>query len=127
MDIIEYRDYCLSLPSVEESLPFDDTTLVYKVGGRMFTYAGMDDFRRFAVKCDPDVAVELRDRYEGVRPAWHSDKRHWNDLCVDGDLPDSFLREQIRNSYLLVLRRNVVPRSLRDELLEQGDRYGLPE
>ena len=66
MDILEYRDYCLSLPFVEESTPFDETTLVFKVGGRMFTYAGMDDFRRLAVKCDPDEAVGLRERYEGV-------------------------------------------------------------
>lgn len=50
MDILEYRDYCLSLPFVEESTPFDETTLVFKVGGRMFTYAGMEDFRRLAVK-----------------------------------------------------------------------------
>ncbi len=50
MDILEYRDYCLSLPFVEESTPFDETTLVFKVGGRMFTYAGMEDFRRRAVK-----------------------------------------------------------------------------
>ena len=66
MDILEYRDYCLSLPFVEESTPFDETTLVFKVGGRMFTYAGMEDFRRLAVKCDPDEAVGLRERYEGV-------------------------------------------------------------
>ena len=65
MDILEYRDYCLSLPFVEESTPFDETTLVFKVGGRMFTYAGMEDFRRLAVKCDPDEAVGLRERYEG--------------------------------------------------------------
>lgn len=67
MDILEYRDYCLSLPFVEESTPFDETTLVFKVGGRMFTYAGMEDFRRLAVKCDPDEAVGLRERYEGSR------------------------------------------------------------
>ena len=67
MDILEYRDYCLSLPFVEESTPFDETTLVFKVGGRMFTYAGMEDFRRLAVKCDPDEAVGLRERYEGGR------------------------------------------------------------
>ena len=69
MDILEYRDYCLSLPFVEESTPFDETTLVFKVGGRMFTYAGMEDFRRLAVKCDPDEAVGLRERYEGVEAA----------------------------------------------------------
>lgn len=127
MDILEYRDYCLSLPLVEECTPFDETTLVYKVGGRMFTYASMEEFRRLAVKCDPDEAVVLRDRYEGVEAAWHSSKRHWNDLYVDRDLTDAFLREQIRNSYLLVLRHNVTPRALRDEILAHVAQYGLPE
>ena len=60
MDILEYRDYCLSLPFVEESTPFDETTLVFKVGGRMFTYAGMEDFRRLAVKCDPCLLYTSR-------------------------------------------------------------------
>ena len=109
MDILEYRDYCLSLPFVEESTPFDETTLVFKVGGRMFTYAGMEDFRRLAVKCDPDEAVGLRERYEGV------------------DLSDAFVREQIRRSYMLVLRHNVTPRTLRDEMLAHVARHGLPE
>jgi len=126
MDILEFRDYCLSLPASEESTPFDETTLVYKVGGRMFAYASMENFRCFAVKCDPDAAVELRERYEGVAPAWHSSKRHWNDCYVDRDLGDAFLREQIRNSYMLVLRRNVTPRALREELLALVERAGLP-
>ena len=112
---------------MEESTPFDETTLVYKVGGRMFTYASMEGFRRLAVKCDPDEALVLRDRFEGVEAAWHSNKRHWNDLYVDRDLTDAFLREQIRNSYLLVLRLNVTPRALRDEMLEHVRRLGLPE
>lgn len=117
MDILEFRDYCLSLPMSEECTPFDETTLVYKVGGKMYAYAGMDDFTRFAVKCDPDRAIELRERHREITPAWHSSKRHWNDVCVTGDLSDEFLREQIRNSYLLVLRRNVTPKSLREEIL----------
>ena len=112
---------------MEESTPFDETTLVYKVGGRMFTDASMEEFRRLAVKCDPDEALVLRDRFEGVEAAWHSNKRHWNDLYVDRDLTDAFLREQIRNSYLLVLRLNVTPRALRDEMLEHVRRHGLPE
>ena len=102
MDILEYRDYCLSLPFVEESTPFDETTLVFKVGGRMFTY-------------------------EGVEAAWHGNKRHWNDLYVDRDLSDAFVREQIRRSYMLVLRHNVTPRTLRDEMLAHVARHGLPE
>ena len=97
MDILEFRDYCLSLPMSEECTPFDETTLVYKIGGKMYAYAGMENFTRFAVKCDPDRAVELRERYREITPAWHSSKRHWNDVYVTGDLPEAFLREQIRH------------------------------
>lgn len=127
MDVIEFREYCLSLPLVEESTPFDETTLVYKIGGRMFAYAGMDDFCRFGVKCDPDEAEELRARYPEVTPAWHSNKRHWNDVYTDGSLTDEFLRRQIRNSYMLVIRENVTPKSLKAEILELLERCGFSE
>ncbi|MEZ3443314.1 MmcQ/YjbR family DNA-binding protein [uncultured Alistipes sp.] len=126
MDILEFRDYCLSLPMSEECTPFDETTLVYKIGGKMYAYAGMENFTRFAVKCDPDRAVELRERYREITPAWHSSKRHWNDVYVTGDLPEAFLREQIRHSYLLVLQRNVVPKSLREEILRYIEEHEPP-
>ena len=125
MDVIEFRDYCLSLPSVEESTPFDETVLVYKVGGKMFAYADMNDFRRFAVKCDPDAAEELRACHPEVQPAHHSSKRHWNDIYTDGALADDFLRQQIYDSYLLVIRKNVTPKALRSELLETLQSLGF--
>jgi predicted DNA-binding protein (MmcQ/YjbR family) len=128
MDILELRRYCLSLPLAEECTPFDETTLVFKIGGKMFCYTDMVEFRWIAVKCDPDRAVLLRERYpELVTPAFHSNKRHWNDLYVDRDLSDAFVREQIRRSYMLVLRHNVTPRTLRDEMLAHVARHGLPE
>lgn len=127
MNILSFRDYCLSLPLAEESTPFDETTLVYKIGGKMFACADMADFDRFAVKCDPDEAIALRERHADVTPAHHFNKRHWNGIRTDGDLPEAFLREQIRNSYMLVLRRSVTPRSLRDELLALVEEQGLPE
>lgn len=127
MDILTFRDYCLSLPMTEECTPFDETTLVMKVGGKMYAYASMVDFSRVAVKCDPDQAIVLRERYAGVTPAWHSNKRHWNDVHTDGDLPESFIREQLRNSYLLVLRHNVSPRALRDQIIAYVEAHGLPE
>lgn len=103
MDILELRRYCLSLPLAEECTPFDETTLVFKIGGKMFCYTDMVEFRWIAVKCDPDRAVLLRERYpELVTPAFHSNKRHWNGIRTDGDLPDAFIREQLRHSYLLV-------------------------
>lgn len=110
MDVLTFRDYCLSLPFTEESTPFDETTLVYKVGGRMYAFADMVDFHRVALKCDPDEALQLRERYpREITPAYHANKRLWNDVRTTGDLPDAFIREQIRNSYLLVLRQNVTP------------------
>ncbi len=66
MDVLSFRDYCLSLPMTEESTPFDETTLVYKVGGRMYACADMVDFATIAVKCDPDEALLLRERYPEV-------------------------------------------------------------
>lgn len=92
----------------------------------MFTYADMVDFRRFAVKCDPDEAIALREQYADITPAWHSSKRHWNDVYVDGDLPDYLVREQIRNSYLLVIKQNVTPKAKRDELLQYLSTIELP-
>lgn len=127
MDVLTFRDYCLSLPMSEETTPFDETTLVYKVGGKMFALADMVDFTCVAVKCDPDQAIALRERYPEVTPGVHLNKRHWNDVRTDSDLPDRFIREQIRNSYMLVLRQNVTPKSLRDELLAYVGRHGLPE
>lgn len=127
MDVLEFRDYCLSLPFTEESTPFDETTLVYKVGGKMYACADMVGFGHFAVKCDPDEALRLREQYAEVGTAPHFNKQHWNGVRTDGDLPDAFLREQIRNSYRLVLRQNVAPKALREEISAYVEKHGLPE
>lgn len=128
MDLTAFRDYCLSLPFTEETTPFDETTLVYKVGGRMYAFADMVEFRRVALKCDPDEAILLRERYpDEVTPAYHTNKRLWNDIRTTGDLPERFIREQIRNSYLLVVRQNVTPRTRREEILRYVEEHGLPE
>lgn len=126
MDILTFRDYCLSLPMTEECTPFDETTLVMKVGGKMYAYTDMVSFEWVALKCDPDEAIALRERYSDITPAFHSNKKHWNGVRTAGDLPDAFIREQIRNSYLLVLS-NVSPRSLRDEIQGYVAQHGLPE
>lgn len=126
MDILNFRDYCLSLPMSEETTPFDETTLVYKIGGKMYACADMADFETIAVKCDPQEALLLRERYAEVDVPRYFNKTHWNSLRTTGDLPDSFIREQIRNSYLLVLRHSVTPKRLREELLQCVERCGLP-
>ncbi len=116
MDIIEFREYCLSLPHTEECTPFDETTLVFKVAGKMFVYADMVNFTRVNVKCDPDLAVELRERYADVLPGYHSNKKHWNTLVPNGELTDTFIREQVFNSYRLVIAG--LPKVRQKELLE---------
>ena len=117
MSIEEVRQYCFSLPCVDETLPFNDTTLVYKVGGKMFAVTDLIDHDHVVVKCDPDLAIELRDRYEEITEAWHFNKRHWNSIRLTGDLAPSFVCEQIYNSYMLVIRKNVVPKALREDIL----------
>ena len=117
MDIIEFREYCLSLPDAEETLPFDDSTLVYKVGGRMFAMLMLERPDHFVVKCDPERAVILRDRYPQITAAWHMNKRHWNDVRFEGVLSDETMRREVRHSYMLVVKQNVTPKALREEIL----------
>ena len=93
----------------------------------MYACADMADFGRIAVKCDPDEALRLREQYAEVGTAAHFNKQHWNGIRTDGDLPDAFLREQIRNSYRLVLRLNVTPKALREQIAAYVEQHGLPE
>ncbi len=114
MDILEFREFCLTFPGSEECMPFDERTLVFKVGGRMFTLADTIDFAWINLKCDPDRAIILRERYPEVIPGRHMNKRHWNSVRVTGDLPDSLLRTWIRDSYDLVV--SGLPRRIRETL-----------
>lgn len=103
MNIEWLRDYCLSKPNAEESLPFGPDTLVYKVGGKAFLLTGLDsEDLRFNVKCDPDKALELREEYSCVLPGWHMNKKHWNTIVVDGSVSTRLLKEWIDLSYDLV-------------------------
>jgi predicted DNA-binding protein (MmcQ/YjbR family) len=103
MNIETLRDYCLSLPDVEETLPFGPDTLVYKIAGKVFLLTGLNsEAFRFNVKCDPDLAIELRDRFDCVLPGWHMNKKHWNTIVVNGSVSDKQLREWIDHSYWLV-------------------------
>ena len=104
MDIEQIRDYCLSKPEVEETLPFGPDTLVYKVNGKVFLLIGLENHPlRFNVKCDPDKAIELREEYpENVLPGWHMNKKHWNTIVVDGSLNRKLVHEFIDHSYELV-------------------------
>jgi len=103
MNIETLRDYCLSKPGAEETLPFGPDTLVYKVNGKVFLLTGLDsEDLRFNVKCDPDKAIELRDEYACVLPGFHMNKKHWNTVVVDGSVSNTLLKEWIDHSYTLV-------------------------
>jgi len=104
MNIEEYRTYCLSKPGTSEGFPFDEKTLVFKVMGKMFALADVDEFISINLKCLPDLAIELREQYHSVNPGYHMNKVHWNTVDVNGDLPDQKLYELIDLSYNLVVK-----------------------
>jgi len=117
MDIIDLREYILSLPLVEECQPFGDDAVVYKVGGKMFLCCVLEYAERIAVKCNPDRAIALRDEYlSAITPAWHFNKKHWNDIYFE-QLPREVVEREIRHSYLTVIRENVTPKVLREKIL----------
>ena len=127
MDIIDLREYLLSLPLVEECQPFGDDVVVYKVGGRMFACCVLEHAERIAVKCNPDRAIVLRDEYlSAITPAWHFNKKHWNDLYFE-QLPSDIVKREIRHSYLTVIRENVTPKALRNELLAIVQEAGIED
>jgi predicted DNA-binding protein (MmcQ/YjbR family) len=105
MNIEELREYCVSKKGVEECFPFDETTLVFKVGGKMFLLADIDSKPlSFNVKCDPEKAISLREKYECVQPGFHMNKTHWNTVECDGTVNQKTLREWIDHSYELIVK-----------------------
>ncbi len=105
MNIEMFREYCLSKKGVEETFPFDEETLVFKVMGKMFAITGLEhEVFTVTLKCDPDRAIELREEYPEITPGYHSNKKHWNSVFFEGDLDDAFLCELIDHSYNLVIK-----------------------
>jgi len=103
MNLEQFREYCLSKPKATESTPFGPDVLVFKVSGKIFALASLDEIpARANLKCDPDLALELRDRYEQVRPGYHMNKKHWNTIDIESGLPDNEIRKMIDHSYDLV-------------------------
>lgn len=84
MNIESLHEYCLNKPDAEETLPFGPDTLVYKVGGKAFLLTVLDsEILSFNVKCDPEKAIELREKFACVLPGYHMNKKHWNTVVVD--------------------------------------------
>lgn len=111
---------------MEECQPFDDEVVVYKIGGKWFAVVIFSRGGYLAVKCNPDRAIILRDRYSAIAPAWHFNKRHWNDLLV-AELSDEMVKREIRHSYFCVIKKGVVPKSKRNELLALVTEAGVAD
>lgn len=114
MNIEELRDYCLQKHGATEGFPFGEDTIVFKVGGKMFLLAGLQDGKHFNAKCDPELAAELRERYTEVKPGYHMNKTMWNTVYMEGTLTKKQLREMIDHSYELIVKS--LPKKLRAEL-----------
>lgn len=103
LDLEAFRAYCLTRPGASEDLPFGPDTLVFRVGGKIFALASLEAIpARVNLKCDPERALDLRDRYEEVQPGYHMNKKHWNTVILGGSVPAAELREMIDHSYDLV-------------------------
>ena len=97
----DFREYCLRKPFVSEGFPFDQSTLVFKVGGKIFLLTNIDLFESVNLKCDPDKSIELRERYQAIIPGYHMNKKHWNTVFVNGRISNKLIFECIYNSYSL--------------------------
>ena len=104
MNIETIRTYCLSKKETTEGFPFDETTLVFKVNGKMFALLSLDA-NRLNLKCNPNKAMELREHYDAVVPAFHQNKRLWNTIVLDNFFDDTLLCEWIDDSYRLVIEK----------------------
>ncbi|MFT6726338.1 MAG: putative DNA-binding protein (MmcQ/YjbR family) [Litorivivens sp.] len=115
MNIEEFHDHCLGKLGVTAEFPFDKTTLVFKVFGKMFALAGIETFPSMNLKCDPERSIDLRERYHGITPGFHMNKTHWNTVSTDGSVDDRLLEELINHSYDLVFAS--LTKKIREEAL----------
>lgn len=116
MNIEDIRLYCIHKNGVTESLPFDDTTLVFKVMNKMFALLNLKSNHSINLKCDPDKAISLREHYDSVLPGYHMSKKHWNTILLDDSIPNDLIREWVDDSYDLIVLG--LPKKLREELVK---------
>jgi predicted DNA-binding protein (MmcQ/YjbR family) len=114
MTIDILRDYCLLKAHVVEEFPFDEKTLVFKVAGKLFALADVEEFTSINLKCDPEKAIEFREQFNAVRPGYHMNKKHWNTVLVNSDVSHEMIFQMVDDSYALVV--NSLTKKLRNEL-----------
>lgn len=99
MNIETIREYCIAKQYTTEEFPFDETTLVFKVMGKIFLAIALDNPTKVTMKCSPIYALELRESYNGIEGAWHFNKKYWNQVSLLGDIPDPLILSLIDHSY----------------------------
>ncbi len=105
MNIEVLRNYCLSKKGATEEFPFDEFTLVFKVGNKIFALLSLDGELSINLKCDPEKAIEIREQFPAVQPGYHMNKHHWNTIYIDGTITSSLIFEWIDHSYDLVFKK----------------------
>lgn len=114
IDLEEIRTFCLSKNGTAEGFPFDEKTLVFKVGGKIYALIDVYELGGINLKCDPEKAIELREAYNGIQPGYHMNKKHWNTVSLNSGVSINLLFELIDHSYELVVAS--LPKKVRYEL-----------
>jgi len=105
MDIDELRKHCLKKAGVTEGFPFDNDTLVFKVGYKIFALINLNPPLSINLKCNPEIAIDLREEHEEIKPGYHMNKRHWNTIDLEGRLTNEVIIKLVNNSYDLVYQK----------------------
>lgn len=120
MNLETYYEYCLSKKGASEHFPFDENTLVFKVGGKMFALSSLLQWEKnepsVNLKCDPERAQELRAEYDEIKPGFHMSKVHWNTIALNGNLSNTLVKELIDHSYELVFKS--LTKKIQNEIIE---------
>jgi predicted DNA-binding protein (MmcQ/YjbR family) len=111
----ELRDWCLRMPGASEDFPFGPEHSVFRVAAKMFALSALErEPLQVSVKCEPELAAQLRITYPAIRPGYHLNKRHWNTITIDGSLDDGLVRDLIEDSYDLIV--SALPKRVREQL-----------
>lgn len=105
MKVESLREYCLSLPLATEDFPFDETTLVFRVVGKIFAMLDLERPDVVSLKCNPDYALQLREEHPEISGAWHMNKKYWNQVNLSGHLEDELVQGLVRHSYAEVVKK----------------------
>ena len=121
MNLDTYYEYCLSKKGVTEHFPFDEDTLVFKVGGKMFALSSLSQWEKgqpaVNLKCDPERAEELRAEYDDIQPGFHMSKIHWNTIAINNEVQDKQVKELIDHSNELVIKS--LTKKIQEEILKE--------